>query len=86
MDTRDGKNIIERRFIPPSWTTLLKLVSDPKLRGPKSEKMSMLVVIILQVFVGDLRVRNFLGVVDNFVVNLVLSTSFIDQVIKLFMK
>lgn len=42
-----AQNLIDSRFIPPSWTNCIEPVREPKLRGVKSDKSIVFGVTIL---------------------------------------
>lgn len=82
LDTGAGQTLIDSRFIPSDWSNRIKMVRDPKLTGATSEKRNLTGFILLHIRLGDLRVRAWFGVVENFAVKVLLGTSFIDWFLK----
>jgi len=82
LDTGAGPNLINKDFLPPSWTDKIRPAQDPGLIAATRQAVSIEGVILLHVRVGELRVRVWFGVVSKLAVPALLGTSFIDSFIR----
>lgn len=82
LHTEDGINFFNPTLLSSQRTNCVKCRKIPHLCRATQESLRLEGTILLQVGLGDLRVRVWLGIVNNLAVDMLLGTYFIDCCIR----
>lgn len=82
LETGTETNLIDSRYIHPNCKVRIQTVNDPGLKEARRQSISVLGNILLQVRIGYLRIRAWVGVLRNLTMSVLYGTSLIDRFIK----
>lgn len=78
LDTDVVHNLVNKDFLGQAWKESIKSSKSPQLRTGSREKVNIEGIVAEFIPMGDLRVRPWIGIVENLSVDVLLETSFID--------
>lgn len=82
IETGAGRNLINKSFINPTWAPCVKRRDSLNLRSANKKPISLEEVIQVNLQIDNLRKIVWIGVVDDFVVDLLMGTSFFDRYVQ----
>lgn len=82
LNTGAGLNLVNRTLIPKTWAHRIQRESLPKLQTATEQPLHVKEKILLHVRFEYLCVEAWFGIVFNLAVDIFISTSFIDKLIR----
>lgn len=77
VNTGAGPNFVNTGFLRPEWRDSMKTIKSPPLGTANCKVASIEGIVSLLVHIGELRLQDWFGIVQNLSVAVLLGTSFI---------